>query len=354
MAVPKYLRVVEQIENDFIFNADYKEKQIPSIRKLLARYGVSLLTVNKSIDELKKRGCLYGEQGRGVYIQSQEKSAQGRDRVKKVVVVSRVIAGVSTQKYELDILDGVQDLCRKNQVELLHFQVEKGEQVLGKLQGEKLLEQRDCGFVLIFEDESIQNSVKSLARLKRSYVVIANDSVAPEHQLNFDLKTSINAALRDLKQQGFADFHYLGPDNPTMAFEDRRQTFVKFLKRQGLDAEERVHLIPAGDVSSRMGYKAMKPLLKKFPSMDVLFCAEDRLAMGALIHMLEKGRSCPDDIAVFGVGNNRSITEEFIPSISSIDFEGAEIGRQAYFKLVDQSDPKDVKGRYIKRESTSL
>ena len=54
MAVPKYLRVVEQIENDFIFNADYKEKQIPSIRKLLARYGVSLLTVNKSIDEPAK------------------------------------------------------------------------------------------------------------------------------------------------------------------------------------------------------------------------------------------------------------------------------------------------------------
>jgi DNA-binding LacI/PurR family transcriptional regulator len=103
-----------------------------------------------------------------------------------------------------------------------------------------------------------------------------------------------------------------------------------------------------------MAHKAMKPLLKKHPKMDVLFCAEDRLAMGAMICMLEKGRSCPDDIAIFGVGNNRSITEEFIPSISSIDFEGEEIGRRAYFKLVDQSEAKDVKGRYIKRESTSL
>jgi LacI family transcriptional regulator len=352
MPIAKYLTIIDSIEKEFINNPEWKERSIPSIRKLCDRYGVSLLTVNKSIDELKNRGLLYGEYGRGVYI-AQKNVGAAQEPLKKLVVFTREIVSASVQKYEMDIMSGLQGVAQNNAVEILHIQVKESFNCLEEVLKRKLLKEAGVAFVVIFEDENVHDLIEALKRHSKPFVVIANEHVDGSHLVDFDLKQGIHAGLRDMVKQGCSQIHYLGPEDSGKAFKTREKTFERFLKRYELEFQEHLHIGPPNDMSSKSGYELMKALHEKGTPFDGIFVADDRMALGVMIYLTKHGIDCPMDICLFSVGNNKAIDEEFIPTISSVDYEGREIGRQAFWSLLEGKESKMVKSTYVKRESTS-
>ncbi len=59
-----------------------------------------------------------------------------------------------------------------------------------------------------------------------------------------------------------------------------------------------------GEFSIESGYAQMKQLLVKYPQTDGVFCATDRIAIGAIKAIEECGKQPGKDIKVLGVGND--------------------------------------------------
>lgn len=93
------------------------------------------------------------------------------------------------------------------------------------------------------------------------------------------------------------------------------------------------------------------------PSPDVIVCGSDLLAQGVIIEAQAAGLRVPDQIAVTGFGN-LAIAGDMRPSITTVDVDGARIGREAIAVLrrraAGEAVPRqviDVGFRLIARES---
>jgi LacI family gluconate utilization system Gnt-I transcriptional repressor len=90
---------------------------------------------------------------------------------------------------------------------------------------------------------------------------------------------------------------------------------------------------------------------------DVIVCGSDVLAQGVIIEAQAAGLRVPDQVAVVGFGN-LAIAGDMRPSITTVDVDGARIGREAVAVLRrratgDRIAQKviDVGFRLIARES---
>ncbi|MCC7461229.1 MAG: LacI family DNA-binding transcriptional regulator [Gammaproteobacteria bacterium] len=90
---------------------------------------------------------------------------------------------------------------------------------------------------------------------------------------------------------------------------------------------------------------------------DVVVCGSDILAQGVIVEAHAAGLRVPDDIAVIGFGNLR-VASDMQPAITTVDVDGARIGREAVAMLrsraAGQRPPArliDVGFRIIARES---
>jgi DNA-binding LacI/PurR family transcriptional regulator len=79
---------------------------------------------------------------------------------------------------------------------------------------------------------------------------------------------------------------------------DRFDGYVDALR----DAGQRLRkgLVEEGDFSREAGARAMKALLRRHPTLDAVFVANDPMAFGALETLHALGRRVPDDVAVIG------------------------------------------------------
>ncbi len=77
------------------------------------------------------------------------------------------------------------------------------------------------------------------------------------------------------------------------------------------------------------GYKAARVLFRRHPDLSLLFCATDRMAMGAYDYLKETGRRIPQDVAVVGFDNQLLIAAQVRPALTTIALPHYEMGRQA-------------------------
>jgi len=100
------------------------------------------------------------------------------------------------------------------------------------------------------------------------------------------------------------------------------------------------------------GQKAVRSFFidKNFtPKTDIeaIFCANDMVAAGCIGELEKIGIKVPDDVAVVGV-DNKSICKTVYPTITSVDLNFNEIGKNAVIKLVDLINGRKSQDTYIK------
>ncbi len=138
------------------------------------------------------------------------------------------------------------------------------------------------------------------------------------------------------------------------ASQERRQGYYDALREAGLSRE--TALVAYGDWSSASGYRAVLTLLDRAP-FTALFVQNDRMAMGALQALRERGRRVPDDIAVVGFDNIPS-TPYFDPPLTTVHqptFELGQVGMRVLIDLIHgQNAPVDtmrLRTRLVVRQS---
>jgi LacI family gluconate utilization system Gnt-I transcriptional repressor len=108
----------------------------------------------------------------------------------------------------------------------------------------------------------------------------------------------------------------------------------------------------------KSGRQALRQLLHDLPAVDAVFCSSDLLALGVLTEARAQGRAVPDQLAVMGFGD-LDFAADLEPALSTVQIDGAAMGRQAARFLIDRAEGRavaqsvvDIGFSIIERDST--
>lgn len=147
---------------------------------------------------------------------------------------------------------------------------------------------------------------------------------------------------RFVRRRGYRRPHLLSASG-TRAME-RRQGFVDEWLATGGDAPSEMSFTS----QTRFGHgrAAFRALRALDPVPDIVVCSSDWLAQGLLVEAITAGIAVPDELAVIGFGN-LSMAAEMRPTITTVDIDGARIGREAVAVLRRRGAGEAVTQRYI-------
>lgn len=160
-------------------------------------------------------------------------------------------------------------------------------------------------------------------------------------------------ALLDL---GHRDIAYLTGTPSQWATKARLRGFREALRDAGLDARE--HTVLSGNYHVDSGYELVRTLLRRGPLPTAIMCGNDRMAVGALLGLLEAGIRVPEDVSVMGYDDQFQLAAEMRPALSTVRLPYPAMGRLAAERLAaggasDQTGRTLVHCPVVMRDSTA-
>ena len=223
----------------------------------------------------------------------------------------------------------------------------------------RLLDSLVDGFIISVSSETkVFDHFKKIQDKKMPMVVF--DRVTPFLKapgVRIDNEDGGFQATEHLLTQGYKRIAILaGPKNLDIS-NQRLNGYIKALKKYKIKPDD--NLIIHCDFDQHYAYLATKELLAMKKRPDAIFTISDRMAIGAMLAIKEKGLNMPYDIGLVGF-NNEPVTSLVTPGISSVDqpsFELGKIAAKLFIETVhqdkDMSDVDEVlKPKLIIRESS--
>lgn len=115
----------------------------------------------------------------------------------------------------------------------------------------------------------------------------------------------------------------------------RRRGYHEALRRAGIAIEE--GLEACGEAMADGGYAAAGALLDLPEPPTAIFCANDRMAMGAYDAIKERGLKIPTDVAVIGFDNQEVISAFLRPGLTTVALPFDKMGAMGVEILARQS-----------------
>ena len=184
---------------------------------------------------------------------------------------------------------------------------------------------------------------------------VTPDLVAPS--VRIDNMDGGFQATEHLIEQGYKRIAILaGPKNLGIS-NSRLDGYINALKKYKFKPDP--DLIIHCDFDQDYAYMATMELLAMKKRPDAIFTISDRMAIGAMLAIKEKGLNMPHDIGLVGF-NNEPVTRLVTPAISSVDqpaFEMGKIAAKLFIETVhndqDMSHVEEIlKPKLIIRESS--
>ncbi|HYC30557.1 MAG TPA: LacI family DNA-binding transcriptional regulator [Chitinophagaceae bacterium] len=133
-------------------------------------------------------------------------------------------------------------------------------------------------------------------------------------------------ATEHLIEQGYKRIAILaGPKNLGIS-NSRLEGYLNALKKYKMKPDP--NLIIHCDFNQHYAYLATQELLEMKKRPDAIFTISDRMAIGAMLAIKEKGLKMPHDIGLVGF-NNEPVVNLVTPGISSVDQPAFELGKMA-------------------------
>ncbi len=119
----------------------------------------------------------------------------------------------------------------------------------------------------------------------------------------------------------------------------RAAAFAEAAERAGLPP---VHVVNVGAQRSlRSGRDALARLVRECPEVDAVFCSSDLLAVGVATEARTRQIAVPGQLAIMGFGDVPFVAD-MLPALSTVQINGAHIGRLAAQYLMDRAEGREV------------
>jgi LacI family transcriptional regulator len=135
-------------------------------------------------------------------------------------------------------------------------------------------------------------------------------------------------ALLDL---GHRDIAYLTGKPSQWATKARLRGFREALRGAGLNPADRT--VVSGNYHVDSGYELMRDLLRGRERPTAILCGNDRMAVGAILGLLEAGLRVPEDVSVMGYDDQFQLAAEMRPALSTVRLPYDAMGRLAAEQL---------------------
>ena len=190
----------------------------------------------------------------------------------------------------------------------------------------RLMESLVDGFIVSISSETkVFEHIKNIQNKKIPLVLfdrVIKSVIAPKIRLD-NIDGGIQAT-QHLIDQGYKKIAILaGPENLNIS-NKRMEGFLQTLKQNKIRCEK--DFIIHCDFNQQYAYEATKELLSMKHRPDAIFTISDRMAIGAMLAIKEKGLQMPHDIGLVGF-NNEPVTSLVTPRISSVEMYAFEIGK---------------------------
>lgn len=183
----------------------------------------------------------------------------------------------------------------------------------GKISDEQLLAVAQDGYPIVVMDRIIESD-----RIKS--VIVDNYPVMCE-------------LVQKLIAKGYRRFGYMGGIETTLDNLERFSAFESTLKANDILFEKKYYF--HGDYREKSGYQAARLMLLGNALPQVLVCASDNMALGAIRAFKEYGLDIPGDIAVTGFDGCDSASIMGLTTISIPRYENGYLAAKELLNLIE-------------------
>lgn len=310
--------------------------QIPSINALAEKFEISRETVRLSLDKLVSRGFLIPEQGKGYFVAPRKK------RVLRIALLAK-ISGV----YVRPIYEGLQSvLGEETSIFLVDLQASKS--WIPTIQS--LAYHHSIDRLLIVpprgKEEDLSRDLKTFRRYFKIAWFDRSPQTTKDSTFLCDYDRCVQLGLEYFEKVGIHKRVYFSraPEDRSV-FSRMRKSFIQFEKARKLTPV----LIK--------DWKEVMEQLKKNSSKQPLgvMTETDAEAVHLQTELFRNGVSVPKEVSIISC-DNTELTDLVAPSISAVDPQFKELGKQAglWIKEEEASDSPlhfVAKPLFIKKES---
>ncbi len=119
----------------------------------------------------------------------------------------------------------------------------------------------------------------------------------------------------------------------------RKEAFIKYMEEHGLVPKVMGYGAPTTEIG---GYLVAKEILDSGETFTAICATNDSQAAGVLAALKERNVRVPDDVSVIGY-DNTPIASEYFLKLTTVDEQGAQIGREAARILLERMNKDSAK-----------
>lgn len=119
----------------------------------------------------------------------------------------------------------------------------------------------------------------------------------------------------------------------------RKEAFIKYMNEHGLVPKVMGYGAPTTEIG---GYLVAKEILDSGETFTAICATNDSQAAGVLAALKERNVRVPDDVSVIGY-DNTPIASEYFLKLTTVDEQGAQIGREAARILLERMNKDSAK-----------
>ncbi|KTS91129.1 LacI family transcriptional regulator [Microbacterium testaceum] len=233
-----------------------------------------------------------------------------------------LVTEIVTAPFAVDVIKGAQDRAMTDDKYLLIASTES-DPAAETTAIERLLEQRVEG--LIYAATWHRGvSVPDIASEVPTVLVNCFDRDGRFPSVVPDERAGGYRATARLLRAGHRRIGFINLDPGIPAAIGRRQGYLAALADAGIPADEQWQV--TGHATADSGFAAAEVLLDLADPPSAIFCANDRMAMGAYDAIKERGLRIPDDIAVIGFDNQELIAGYLRPALTTVALPFEQMG----------------------------
>ncbi|WP_062107305.1 LacI family DNA-binding transcriptional regulator [Bacillus niameyensis] len=159
--------------------------------------------------------------------------------------------------------------------------------------------------------------------------LIENDYIKSVITENYTVMGEFVQALID---KGYRNFGYIGGYESSLDHQERFQAFLDTLTANQISFQRSNYY--HGDFSEKSGYRAANILILSNSLPEILVCANDNMAIGALKALKENDYKVPDDISVTGFDDSSTAEAFGLTTITIPRYESGYLAAKELLEMI--------------------
>jgi LacI family transcriptional regulator len=328
-----------------------------TIKDIARTAGVSTVTVSRALNN--KPDINQGTKDRILRI-AEELEYKPNGLAKSLVTRKTRTLGVlipnTTDSFFSEVIQGIADECLKVGYSLILSHTNGSAD--RELQYVRLLQEKRAEGLLVYPVQEDDRYIEVFKKLKIPFVFLNRHTQALDcDYVANDNQKGAFLAIDHLIQKGHKQIVYLCNRPNSSSGIERIAGCKKAMSHHGLPVENLKIMVCDSTIDS--SYTISRQLLKNEKKLTAIFCWDDKLAIGAMKAIHEKGLNMPRYFALIGY-NDIEISKFLFPPLTTIRQATYKIGQAASKMLLERleskndSEPKHVifKPKLIVRGTT--